>query len=97
MTTNEFNSKTIDLTLSNYNKFYKTLKTFNQDDNFDMLFIPKVSDYIKTLKMKYDKEEDIKKIVEYEKDNDDYLQSLTKKQRKLINKQKQMKLLKNKI
>jgi hypothetical protein len=90
-----FNKIEIDDYLENLNKHYKTIEQFKDDENFDKLPFFKVSDYLKTLRMKCNTDDDLQKINDYENDNDDYLKSLSKKEKKLFNKQRNIKMLKN--
>ncbi len=89
-----FDKKNIDETIRSINKMYENIHQFDEDENFDRLFIPKVSDYMKGLKMQCINEEELKEVHEYENENDDWLKSLTKKEKKIINKQKKIKMMK---
>jgi hypothetical protein len=60
--TNKFNTKEIDETIRNINKVYETITQYSEDENFHKLFIPRVSDYIKALKMKCINEDDLKEL-----------------------------------
>jgi hypothetical protein len=91
----KLNTKEIDETIRNINKVFDVLNQFAYDDNFDMLFVPSINDYIKSMKMKCNNEDELKQMKEYEKDNDDWLQGLSKKEKKIKNKQRKMKMIKN--
>jgi hypothetical protein len=90
-----FNTKEINDYLNNLNEHYKSIKQFEEDEHFDKIPVFKLSDYLKTLRMKCNTKEDLLQVAEYENDNDDYLKSLSKKEKKLINKQRNMKMMKN--
>jgi hypothetical protein len=90
-----FNTREIDEYLNNLNEHYKSIKQFEDDEHFDKIPVFKLSDYLKTLRMRCNTDDELKQVNEYEKDNDDYLKSLSKKEKKLINKQRNMKMLKN--
>ena len=79
--------------LDSYNEFYEMIKNFEEVENFDKLFIPSVDNYIKVKKMMIT-DNDNKTIDEIkELENNDYLQSLSKKSRKIYKKQIKMKMM----
>lgn len=91
-----FDEKKIDETLRTYNKFYEKMENFKYDDSFDKLYIPSIDTYIKTLKMTINID-DKPKVDEYIKDNDDWLNGLSRKNKKLIDKQKRTRLMNEQI
>lgn len=84
----EFSRGSMDKIMEQYNTFYKNVEKYRESDDFHYLYVPNVNDYYKGIKMLQESNKEyMKELNEYEKDNDDYLQSIKGKYKKIIKKQ----------